>query len=97
MSWSRRDCSTGRRCRYDARTPLLFRPAADVMPPDARHRLDKNVSPNWRPPAGLADRKPGMPWSDRLWHLLVSLGGLWMVAFGVAVMAFAGRPPGAAR
>ena len=58
------------------------------MPPEQRHHLDKNVSPNWRPPAGLADRKPGMPWSDRLWHWLVSLGGLAIVAGGVAWVAF---------
>ena len=58
------------------------------MPSGQRHHLDKNVSPNWRPPAGLADRKPGMPWSDRLWHWLVSLGGLSLVAAGVAWVAF---------
>ena len=46
------------------------------------------MSPNWRPPAGLAERKPGMPWSDRLWHWLVSLGGLALVAGGVACVAF---------
>ena len=50
--------------------------------------LDRNVSPNWRPPAGLAGRKPGMPWSDRLWHWLVSLGGLALVGGGVAWVAF---------
>lgn len=58
------------------------------MLPEQRHHLDKNVSPNWRPPAGLNDRKPGMMWSDRIWHWLVSLGGLCIVALGVAVMAY---------
>jgi len=58
------------------------------MPPEPRHNLDKNVPPNWRPPAGLADRKSGMPWSDRLWHWLVSLGGLAIVAAGVTWAAF---------
>jgi hypothetical protein len=59
------------------------------MQPGQRHRLDKNVSPNWRPPAGLADRKPTMPWSDRVWHWLVSLDGLVIVACGVAWIAYA--------
>jgi hypothetical protein len=58
------------------------------MPPAQRHRLDKIVSPNWRPPAGLAERKPGMPWSDWIWHWLVSLGGLALVAGGVAWVGF---------
>jgi hypothetical protein len=58
------------------------------MPPKQRHPLDKNVSPNWRPPAGLADRKPGMMWSDRIWHWLVSIVGLCIIALGVAVMAY---------
>jgi hypothetical protein len=58
------------------------------MPPEQRHRLDKNVSPNWRTPVGLADRKPGMPWSDRLWHWLVSLSGLLLVGGGVAWVAY---------
>ena len=58
------------------------------MQPEQRHRLDKNVSPNWRTPVGLAERKPGMPWSDRLGHWLVSLGGLALVAAGVAWVAF---------
>jgi hypothetical protein len=58
------------------------------MPPESRHRLDKNVSPNWRPPAGLAERPPGMAWSDRIWHWLVSLGGLAIVAAGVAWVAY---------
>jgi len=56
--------------------------------PEERHRLDKNVSPNWRPPAGLGDRKAGMLWSDRIWHWLVSLGGLCIMGAGVAMMAF---------
>ncbi len=58
------------------------------MPPKQRHHLDKNVPPNWRPPPGLADRNPGMLWSDRLWHWLVSLGGLAIIAAGVAWVAF---------
>jgi hypothetical protein len=58
------------------------------MPPEQRHRLDKNVSPNWRPPTGLEGRKPGMPWSDWLWHWFVSAGGLALVAGGVAWVAF---------
>ena len=58
------------------------------MSDGSRHRLDKNVSPNWRAPAGLAERKAGMLWSDRLWHWLVSLGGLCIVAVGVAIMAY---------
>lgn len=57
------------------------------MSPEQRHPLDKNVSPNWRPPAGLGDRAPGMPWSDRLWHWLVSLGGICLVAAVAAVLA----------
>jgi hypothetical protein len=61
------------------------------MSPGQRHPLDKNVSPNWKPPAGLAQRKSGMAWSDRLWHWLVSLGGLCIVACGVAVMAYLRR------
>jgi hypothetical protein len=60
-----------------------------VMPPQQRHPLDKKVSPNWRSPAGLADRKPGMLWSDRLWHWFVSLGGLAIVGGGAAWVAFA--------
>jgi hypothetical protein len=59
-----------------------------VMPPEQRHHLDKNVSPNWRPPAGLANREPGMPLSDRIWHWLVSLGGLAILGGGVAWVAF---------
>ena len=58
------------------------------MSPEPRHHLDKNVSQNWRPPAGLADRKQGMLWSDRIWHWLVSLGGLCLIAAGVVVMAY---------
>jgi hypothetical protein len=58
------------------------------MPPDPTSKLDQNVSPNWRPVAGLADRKPGMAFSDRLWYWLVSLGGLAMIAAGVAVLAY---------
>jgi hypothetical protein len=56
------------------------------MSPQPRHRLDKNVSPNWKPPSGLAHRKPGMPWSDRIWHWLVSLGGLCISVLGVVVI-----------
>ena len=49
---------------------------------------DQNVSPNWKPVAGLQDRKPGMHWSDRLWHWLVSLGGLAMMGCGIAWIAY---------
>jgi hypothetical protein len=59
-----------------------------VMPPAPRHRLDKNVSPNWKPPAGFVDRKPRMLWSDRIWHWLVSLSGLCLIGLGVLVMAY---------
>jgi hypothetical protein len=59
-----------------------------ATPAGPRHPLDKNVPPNWRPPAGLADRKPRMPWSDRIWHWLVSLEGLCIVGCGVALMAY---------
>ena len=59
------------------------------MQPPQRHHLDKNVSPAWRPPAGLADRKPGMPFSDRLWHWFVCMGGLLLVGGGVAWIAYA--------
>jgi hypothetical protein len=58
------------------------------MPHKPRHHLDKNVSPNWKPPAGLADRKPGMLWSDRIWHWLVSLAGLCLIGLGVLVIAY---------
>ena len=58
------------------------------MPPKERHRLDKNVSPNWRPPAINSNRKPGMLWSDRIWHWLISLGGLCLVVCGVAAIAY---------
>jgi hypothetical protein len=58
------------------------------MSSEQRHPLDKKVSPNWKPPAGLAERKPGMMWSDRIWHWLVSLAGLGIVGCGVAVVAY---------
>ena len=58
------------------------------MSPESRHHLDKNVSPNWRPPAGLSERKPGMTRADRIAHWLVSLGGLCLAGFGVLVMAY---------
>jgi Flp pilus assembly protein TadB len=58
------------------------------MSAEPRHPLNKNVSPNWKPPAGLAERKAGMMWSDRIWHWLVCLGGLCIVGVGVAVMVF---------
>ena len=54
---------------------------------EPRTKLDKNVSPNWKPIPGLAERKPGMLWSDRIWHWLVSLGGLAITGLGVLVMA----------
>jgi len=52
------------------------------------NRFDKYVALNWKPPAGLADRKPGMLWSDRIWHWLVSLGGLAIVGCGVGIIAY---------
>lgn len=58
------------------------------MSSESRHHHDKNVSPNWRPPAGLADRKPGMMWSDRIWHWLISIGGVCLVVLGVIVMPY---------
>jgi hypothetical protein len=58
------------------------------MSPEKRHPLDKNVSPNWKPPTGLGDRKPGMHWSDRLWHLMVSLGGICIAICGGAGIAY---------
>jgi hypothetical protein len=59
----------------------------DMIPRRNSH-LDQKVSRNWRLVAALADRKPGMAWSDRLWYWLVSLGGLAIVAVGVCVIAF---------
>ena len=50
--------------------------------------VNKNVPPNWKPVAALADRKPGMAWSDRIWYWLVSLGGLALVGVGVAWFAW---------
>jgi hypothetical protein len=32
-----------------------------------------------------------MPWSDRVWHWLISLGGLAIAGAGVAVMALVHR------
>jgi hypothetical protein len=52
-----------------------------------RTKFDANVSPNWKSPAVQA-RKAGMPLSDKIWHWLVSLGGLAVIALGVAWMAF---------
>ena len=49
---------------------------------------DKNVSPNWRPVRGLEQRRRGMPWSDRLYHWLVSLAGLAIIGAGVATIAY---------
>jgi hypothetical protein len=60
------------------------------MPSGKRHPLDKNVSPNWKPPAGLAERKPEMAWSDRLWHWLVSISGLGISGCGAAGIASLG-------
>ena|SRR5258708_4600087 len=59
-----------------------------VMWLNQRSKYDKNVSPNWKPVAGLSTRKPGMMWSDRIWHWLVSLGGIAIAGCGVAVMAY---------
>jgi Flp pilus assembly protein TadB len=56
--------------------------------PGTGRRYDRNVSPNWKPVAGLEPRKAGMTWSDRLWYWLVSLGGLAMIAAGVLWATF---------
>jgi hypothetical protein len=56
------------------------------MPSDPRHPLDKNVAADWQPVEGLPRRKGGMTFSDRLWHWLISLGGLAVAGFGVVVM-----------
>jgi hypothetical protein len=56
------------------------------MPSDRRHPLDKNVSADWQPVEGLQRRKGGMTFSDRLWHWLISLGGLAVTGFGLIVM-----------
>jgi Flp pilus assembly protein TadB len=58
------------------------------MPQQPRHPLDKNVSSTWKAPAGNPDQKPGMLWSDRIWHWLVSLGGVCIVGVGVLWLAF---------
>lgn len=60
-----------------------------MPPPPKRHPLDKHVSKNWRPPTSPAGQKPGMLFSDRLWHWLVALGGISVAAGGLAVCAFA--------
>jgi hypothetical protein len=60
------------------------------MPPNKRHPLDKNVSPSWKPVPSLQARKPGMDWSDRLYHGLKSLAGLAIMGCGVVVMAYLG-------
>jgi len=58
------------------------------MPLPQRSPLDKKVSPKWKPVAELEKRKPGMMWSDRVWHWLVTLAGVVIAACGVAVIAF---------
>jgi hypothetical protein len=58
------------------------------MQPEKLRNFDKKVSPNWKPPAGLADRKPGMMWSDRIWYWLVALSGIGIIGVGVAAFFF---------
>ncbi len=58
------------------------------MLPRRNSHLDQKVSRNWRPVPTLANRKPGMLWSDRIWYWLVSLGGLAIVAVGACLIAF---------
>jgi hypothetical protein len=60
------------------------------MPTKPRANLDKNVSPNWKPVEGLDQRKQKMDWSVRIWHWLVSLGGLALVGLGVLLIAYLG-------
>jgi hypothetical protein len=55
-------------------------------------KFDKNVPKNWKPVAGLENRKPGMSFSDRLWHWLVSLGGLVLIGVGIAWMVYIPYP-----
>jgi hypothetical protein len=50
--------------------------------------LDKNVSSNWRPVAGLKKHPGRMMFSDRLWYWFLSLGGLAMTAAGIWVCSF---------
>jgi hypothetical protein len=61
-----------------------------VMPHGRPSNVDKNVSPNWKPVAALEGRKSRITWSDRVWYWLVSLGGLAIIAVGVAIMAYLG-------
>ena len=49
-------------------------------------RYDRNVSKNWKPVAGLEARKPGMAFSDRLFHWLLALVGLATIAAGVGLL-----------
>ncbi len=58
------------------------------MTPTQKSKLDKNVSPNWKPVAGLADRKPGLDWAERLRYWLITMGGLLIAGVGVAVVAY---------
>jgi hypothetical protein len=53
-------------------------------------KYDKGVSPNWKPVAGLEQGPSRISWSDRLWYWLVSIGGMAIVALGVAIMVFLG-------
>ncbi len=53
-----------------------------------RHKVDRHVSPNWKPVESLRRRGTGLAWSDRVWYWLVSLGGLAMIGAGVAVIGY---------
>jgi hypothetical protein len=72
----------------DELTPLDRRAAAGSPISGKRiSKLDKNVSPLWRPVKGLDDQRRGLSWSDRIWYWLVSLSGIAMAAAGVAIIA----------
>jgi hypothetical protein len=62
-------------------------PSPDDQHPLVSH-LDKNVSANWRPIAGLENRPSRMMFSDRLWYWLLSLAGIAVTAAGIAVCSF---------
>jgi hypothetical protein len=51
---------------------------------------DQHVSPNWKPVAALAERRPGLHWTDWLFHALVCLGGLAVMAVGGLAVVFVG-------
>lgn len=51
---------------------------------------NKNVSPNWKPVTALEARKPGMHWTDWIFHALVCVGGLGVMVIGVLAVAYVG-------